>query len=192
MITRLTLAVFSKKSLLKINTHLLQVNNTYLLASSPASPALSWLSLVTSLLLYVHSLLLGLLISNLSLSSLSTVRNDLSTRQIRPCHLSDRNRIQSVVPRTVVKFSTWLPRPLYLPTELSLAPSPLTMHILVSPSCELAARHHSVSRMLFCAFPYLCSFGLMVLYSCPGFCSDFPFPFELAQIAHLRLKLSLI
>ena len=95
-------------------------------------------------------------------------------------------------PQDSCEFSTWLPRPLYLPTELSLAPSPLTMHILVSPSCELAARHHAVSRMRFCTFPYLCSFGLMVLCSCPDSCSDFPFPFELAQIAHLRLKLSLI
>ena len=39
---------------------------------------------------------------------------------------------------------------------------------------------------------YICSFGLMVLYSCPGPSSDFPFPDEWAQIAHLLLKLSLI
>lgn len=96
------------------------------------SRASSW---VSSSLIYLHPV-------HFPLHS----QNDLSRTQIRLCHLSTWNGIQSPLsPGTVLKSLTWSPRLSCFLTQLSLAPSPLSLYILASPSSEPATRHHDLS-----------------------------------------------
>lgn len=87
--TSRTCCIFQKKSFKNKYSSIASKQRSPPLFHSPASPALSWLSLATSLLLYVHSLLLGLLISNLSLSGpFSSLQSGMTFLQDRCGHVT--------------------------------------------------------------------------------------------------------